>query len=137
MFAPLFISTSLNVAGADDDDDKKELSVFDQAGRNLNSVRRYIERVRETERERPRTASGSPERYEWDQQSQWLEQQREMAEEFSRELHSVIATDDPIGQDEELAVLNMQYEALKKSAQTEREGSPNQGRKRKKPLPDL
>lgn len=113
MFVSPFASTSSEAAGADADNETEELSVFDQAARNLNSVHRYIDRVRETERERPRSPTGSAARYEWDQQSQWLQQQKHMAEEFGRELHSVIATDDPIGQEEELAVLNWQYEALK------------------------
>ncbi len=95
------------------------IPAYDQTADNLNSCRRYIDKVRSLERQRS-GATGSQqdrraqeEQYEWQEQSRWLQTQRNMAEKLSWELQRALPEYEESGSEDELLLLNARYEALK------------------------
>ncbi len=108
---------------AKEEEVEEAIPANEQAADNLNSCRRYVDKVRSLERQRPSTTGNQQDRraqeeqYEWQQQSQWLQMQRNMAEEMSWELQRALAEFEESDGEDDLLLLNAKYEALKAQLQ--------------------
>ena len=104
---------------AEETEVEEAIPANEQAAKNLNSCRRYIDKVRSLERQRPSTTGNQQDRraqeeqYEWQEQSRWLQTQRNMAEKLSWELQRALAEYQESGSEDDLLLLNARYEALK------------------------